>query len=431
MTATLPAAALRGAPHPLALLALALASACGGGGPTLDAGAADATPGSDAGSADAAAADAGELAEDAGAGDALPEDVGSEDAGAPWPPVVVDLERARPFERLSEYQLLRWRDGRFEYNDGVVPYELNTALFSDFALKARALYVPTGAVMRFHEREAFALPVGSVLVKSFLFAPDLRQPEEGRRLVETRLLVRYPEGWRAFPYLWREDGSDADYWVRGRVEVVPLIDPSGAPRVAQHLVPQRNQCLDCHEDEAGGRQVAIIGPKARHLNRTFVYDGEAKNQLVHLAELGLLEGLPPLDRVERAAALDSLVATSTEGWSAAEVERAARDYLDINCAHCHNPRAVQGVTSQLFLDAHNRDERALGICKVPGSAGSGAGGLRYDIVPGAPEASILMHRVETEVVGEMMPLIGRSLADALGVRLVRQWIRDMPARSCE
>ena len=116
--------------------------------------------------------------------------------------------------------------------------------------------------------------------------------------------------------------------------------------------------------------------------------------------------------------------------AASDLEAAARDYLDINCSHCHNPRGVQGVTSQLFLDRATTDTFHLGYCKRPGSAGAGTGGLTYDIVPGSAATSILVFRVETEEVGAMMPLLGRSLRHSRGAELLRAWIDAMPAVDC-
>ncbi len=417
------------------LISYCFAVACGGTpdapipADAADAGFADADAGfADAGFADAEPPDA--TFADA-APDASPLDTGATDSGAPWEPVQVDIDAARAPEQLSAFRFFRYQDGRFEYNSGVVPYALNTPLFSDYALKARAFWIPPGTQIRYESLATFDFPVGSALIKSFIVAPDLRQPERSPTLVETRVLIRHADGWRAYPYLWREDQTDADYFVRGRVSAVSFIDPDGVPRTAQYLVPQRNQCATCHEllDAQGDPQISLIGPKARHLNRVHDHGDGPINQLDHWAELGLLTGLPP--DAERPRAFDfERVATGTRSLTAMEIELGARDYLDINCAHCHNPRAVQGVTSQLYLNADNTDPFRLGICKEPGSAGSGAGGRRFDIVPGQPDASILIYRTESETAGELMPLLGRSLRDTHGAALLRAWIGQMPPRSC-
>ena len=149
--------------------------------------------------------------------------------------------------------------------------------------------------------------------------------------------------------------------------------------------------------------------------------------------MSALPALPLAALAEEPAAFDfaRLRAEGVGGLSAEEIERGARDYLDINCAHCHNPRGVQGVTSQLFLQHDAEDAFRLGVCKRPGSAGEGTGGLTFDIVPGDPDQSILVFRMETEEVGAMMPLLGRSLAHDEGVELVRAWIAAMEPRVCE
>lgn len=385
---------------------------------------------SDAGEPDAGAEDAApaDMAPDLGSTDAR-----STDAGEPWGPVHVDLERAGPPPRLSDFRFFQLVEGQPFYNEGVIPYDLNTPLFSDYALKWRAIYVPPGAKVQFRAREAFEFPVGSAIIKSFAIAPDLRAPDQDVRILETRVLVRYADGWRAFPYLWRDDRSDADYHARGAVLPLAFLDPRGEARVAQYLVPQRVQCLACHEqnDENRSPFLTILGPKARYLHRPFEYPEGSANQLEHWAARGVLEGLPSLEELDAAFDFAEVTATGTVGLGQASVERAARDYLDINCAHCHNPRATQGVTSQLYLNFDNEDRFRLGICKEPGSAGSGSGGLRFDIVPGNAEASILYYRTASETAGEMMPLLGRSLRDVPAVEVLRAWIDGLPPEPCD
>lgn len=343
-----------------------------------------------------------------------------------WGEVSFDLSLPRPAGPLSSIGLVRAKDGVITHHPEALPYELNTALFSDFAIKSRAIYLPPGTSMTYDAEEVFELPVGTILAKTFSFAPDLRAPDVGLRPVETRLLVRYPDGWRAFPFVWRADGADADYVPRGDVQTIELIDPHGEPRVAQYLVPQRNQCTNCHERATSGVvEFAPIGVRARHLNREGL-DGE--NQLERWARRGALVGLPAIEEIPSAHRSSSVPPSQLDDRT---LERAARDYLDINCAHCHSARAVQGKTSQLFLDHANTDRFRLGVCKEPGSAGPGSGGLRFDIVPGEPSRSILWHRVQTEEVGQMMPLVGRSLRDDVAVELIGAWISRMERRECD
>lgn len=425
-----------------AALAPGLLAVCAGCGDELS------TPPPDAGtmaSKDAEAADAG--AQDQGAPDLAAPDLGLPDAGMPdlgtpdlGPPdptfsgSPVVPRSGRPARLLSELQLiLRREDGKWVFNDRVVPYDLNAPLFSDFSIKDRAFYVPPGETIQYLEQGVFEFPVGSAILKSFSFAPDLRFPDADKRVIETRLLIRQEEGWRAYPYLWREDLSDADYFVRGKVQALDFIDPMGTPRTSVYLVPQRNQCLECHalKDDEDETFTTIIGPSARMLNRDGNYATGPTNQLQQLEAQGMLSGLPSLVDVDRAFDVTTLSATSTLSMSPAEIDRAARDYLDTNCAHCHNPRGIEGITSRLFLNYDAENLFNLGVCKEPGSAGGAARGRKYDIVPGDPEASIMWYRTATEEVGDMMPLVGRSLGDPVGSSLVWAWIEQLDAPPCD
>ena len=60
------------------------------------------------------------------------------------------------------------------------------------------------------------------------------------------------------------------------------------------------------------------------------------------------------------------------------------------------------------------------------AAGRGAGTRDFDIVPGAPDASILLYRMESTDPGIAMPELGRATVHKEGVALVRQWIESMP-----
>ncbi len=361
----------------------------------------------------------------------------SEESSQPEPAFefgVVSVDpSAAPAPLLSNYQLLHAEaDGTLRYNERVQRYSLNTQLFSDYALKDRVIYVPEGETVAYREDGVLDFPVGTAVVKTFSFPADLRSPQDEVRIIETRVMIHTADGWENYPYLWRADGSDADYAPIGAVEELSFVDGHGNEKTASYLVPQRNQCRSCHEirDESGDPTITLIGPKARHLNGPLDGDDANDNQLEAWASAGLLSGLPSSAR-PRVEAFDDDDLEDLEGASFEELDPLARGYLDINCGHCHNPNAVEGVASQLFLNIENEDPSKLGVCKRPGSAGKGTGGLQFDIVPGDADASILVFRVETELVGAMMPQIGRSLQHEAGAALIRAWVTAMPAQNCE
>jgi hypothetical protein len=51
--------------------------------------------------------------------------------------------------------------------------------------------------------------------------------------------------------------------------------------------------------------------------------------------------------------------------------------------------------------------------------------MRYTIVPGNPEESIMVYRMESTDPGIMMPELSRKLVHKEGVKLVKEWIRNM------
>ncbi len=364
--------------------------------------------------------------------DSMPQDTdtAAQELGEVWVPMDQD-----PPSDFAEMNLFSWdpATSTMTFNDGVVPYELNMPLFSDYTLKQRAIYIPVGESASYQENDTFDYPVGTLILKSFLVPADLREPDQNQRLMETRLLIRQADGWVQWPYTWAQDGRSAKLDRAGEIIPVSFINAAGETIDFTYLVPQKNQCAQCHEladsDNGGERYITPIGPKARHLNRdVMTLDGE-KNQLQFLADSGLLTGLPPLDQVDRSASLDTLADLSA--LSPEQLDESARDYLDINCAHCHNPEGVNGISSQLFLNHDNLDSFNLGTCKKPGSAGEGTGGFAYDIVPGNADESILVYRMETEELGAIMPLLGRNLVHTDGVALIRAWIDGMEPETCE
>ena len=136
------------------------------------------------------------------------------------------------------------------------------------------------------------------------------------------------------------------------------------------------------------------------------------NQLAQWQRMGYLDGLPEPAAVPRVA-----------GWQdpMASLDARARAYLDINCAHCHSA-VGPGNTSGLWLASDVSDPLRLGRCKLPIAAGHGTGNHRFGIVPGKPDESILTYRMVSNDPGVMMPELGRSVAHAEGVALIRAWI---------
>ena len=67
----------------------------------------------------------------------------------------------------------------------------------------------------------------------------------------------------------------------------------------------------------------------------------------------------------------------------------------------------------------------IGIFKKPVAAGRASADLKYSIVPGKPQESILLHRMNSLDPGVMMPESGRALLHIEGVELINDWIENL------
>jgi uncharacterized repeat protein (TIGR03806 family) len=353
------------------------------------------------------------------------------------PPPVHFFATGRP-EHLSDWHVVYRDGGRLAINQRVVPYDLNTPLFSDYAHKFRAVWIPAGGAAKYSATETFDFPVGTIISKTFYYpragasaAAVSRTYDQSRdfsgeglnlanvRLIETRLLVRREHGWEAFPYVWNADQSEAELARTGDEVALNLVSGDGASEPFTYVVPNENQCAGCHVTDLKTKSIAPIGPKARQLNRDYPYPEGAKNQLTHWQDIGYLTGLPALSEVARNA-----------NWrdESQPLDARARAYLEVNCSHCHNPKGPADTTA-LSFDIATVGDRHLGVCKPPVAAGKGTGDRTFDIVPGHPDDSILAFRLASKEPGMMMPEQGRSTVHVEGLELIRAWIAAMPG-SC-
>jgi len=333
-----------------------------------------------------------------------------------------DVKAPAP-ELLSQFGFFEGKMADLQPAPGVLPYDLNSPLFTDYAHKARFVWMPPGTTAQYHAEDAFSFPEGAILIKNFYYPVDFRQPDGPRRIVETRLLIRRTAAWEALTYIWNDDQTDAKLDLAGATLPVQWTHTDGKAMSIKYVVPNRNQCAGCHENS---KVLGPIGPKARNLNKDYKYATGAANQLTQWAAAGYLTGAPADPK-----AAPKLAAYETANLKDPQsVETAARAWLEINCAHCHNPNGPAN-TSGLDLRASQTDPVKYGICKTPVAAGRGAGSLDHDIVPGHPELSILMYRSESLDPGIMMPEVGRTLNHTEGLALLRQWIQSLPGQPCQ
>lgn len=240
---------------------------------------------------------------------------------------------------LAEYGFFLDAAGRVP-DARLIPYDLNTPLWSDGADKLRYVYVPEGEQVKADGDGLLQFPIGTAIIKTFAFGAG-----DDQRYIETRLLLHRADGWLALPYRWNDDQTEATLALAGAR--MPITTPAGEE--ISYRIPNKNQCKSCHSlDDA----VIPIGPKARNLS---------PDLLQRLADEGRLDVAPK-------------VSHALPRWTDARADNAAlaRAYLDVNCAHCHRPGGGAS-NSGLDLRWEQDDPFAIGVRKPPVAAGRGAG----------------------------------------------------------
>tara|TARA_B110000438_G_scaffold261240_1_gene271798 strand:+ start:506 stop:1543 length:1038 start_codon:yes stop_codon:yes gene_type:complete len=312
------------------------------------------------------------------------------------------LSKAPP-KYLSEFGFFQDMGNQMPSVD-VHPYSLVNPLFSDYTDKLRFVYVPEGQKLSYIRDKVFQFPLGSTLIKTFAYLNT--QGDMDAQLLETRLLINTAEGWKAISYVWNEDQTDAKRSVAGATIPTTFINSVGARVDVRYRAPNQNQCKECHQVN---QVMTPIGPKARNMNKNVSYVSGNMNQLLYWAAQGWIES--NLDA-------DSMQSYENESVN---IDERARAYLDINCGHCHIPGGSADTTG-LYLNLTEENKEHLGIFKKPVAAGRASGNLKYSIVPGKPNKSIMIYRMDSLDPGIMMPESGRALADDKGIKLISDWI---------
>lgn len=234
---------------------------------------------------------------------------------------------------LSQLNLFSGNMADLTLSTNVFEYDLITPLFTDYAHKLRLIALPQGQAMEY-DGEGFPIfPNGTVLAKTFFYNNDETNLSLGRKIIETRVLIRDNGAWTIGNYVWNQAQTDAVLDENQYTVPISWINEAGEAMSTNYVVPAANDCTKCHSN-AGN--VVAIGPKVRNMN--FEIDGI--NQLQKFIDAGHLIEAPSVNTI---AALPN--------WKdeALSLESRSRAYFDVNCAHCHSPGGFCEVQSTLDL----------------------------------------------------------------------------------
>jgi uncharacterized repeat protein (TIGR03806 family) len=276
---------------------------------------------------------------------------------------------------------------------GMIPYDVNSPLWSDNALKKRWFAIPDGAQISILPNGDWQFPIGSVLRKDFYL---------GTQIVETRLLKRHTDGgWGGYSFQWNAAGTEATLLSGDTPTVVNVAGQ-------EWTYPSQAQCFQCHTSDA----TFTLGPETAQLNKNFDYSGTLANQVMTYANIGLFDTALPETAFKIADYHDSVNYSVTER---------ARSYLHANCSNCHRPGGQgRGPADMRFSRTFNE----MNVCNVDPVAGNLGIPNAKLLVPGIPTESIISIRMHA-IDNTRMPLIGTSIVDTFGTQLIDQWITDI------
>ncbi len=281
-------------------------------------------------------------------------------------------------------------------SSGLIPYAVNAPFWSDGATKERWMALPNGSTITVGANDDWDFPSGTVLMKSF---------RVGTRLIETRLLLRHPDGvWGGFTYEWNAQQTDATLVQGGAVR-----DIGGGQ---QWIFPSESQCLTCHTAAAG----RSLGLETAQLNRPLLYPqtNRTANELLTLNSIGMFNPAIPDPAAE--PTMPDPADTS------APLANRARAWLHTNCAQCHRAGGPTAVGLDL---RYTVSFAATNTCNATPQAGDvGLGASARLIVPGNAGSSVLINRTNRRDANGMPPL-GSNQVDAAGVALLTAWVNGL------
>lgn len=330
----------------------------------------------------------------------------------------VDLSNDKPpLSKLSDYGFFLNDLEDLAAKSNVIEYEPSSSLFTDYAEKSRFIYFPKGSKATYNGNyKVLNFPLNTIIIKNFFYYTDARDPALGKRIIETRLLVKREDRWSAYEYEWNASQTDATRLVSGKnSSAISTITNDGVARnISGYLLPSESQCAECHSVNGS---FSPIGPKASNLNWVYNYAEGSMNQLDKWVEKGYLSttNLPPRNTiVSMPNYMDESVSDENRG----------RAYLDMNCAHCHSPFGkVVGNGFYVNYDYVGPDI-SKGIYKKPTTyQGSG---LTYNILPQDPDKSVVIYRMSNTNPAHIMPQLGRSVNHEKGIEIVSNYIEALP-----
>ena len=296
---------------------------------------------------------------------------------------------------------------------GVMPYTINAEPWQDGARYSRVIAVPGDRVIDLHPNNDLRLgnfegslrfPNKTVLAKTTTMdvfdSPESIQPQPRR--LETQVLQLIDGFWQAYSFVWNKEGTDAELSDGKGSDIdllIPdLLVPGGRRDLSWHFA-SRAECQLCH----GQRFGTVIG---------FTPEQLGEETTAQLKQLSIVANLPPPQRpsLTRVDDIDE------------SLTKRARSYLHANCAHCHHQG---GGGATVFDLSYHLPLKRTKLLDLPPAQGDFDLENARVVAPGDPYRSVLLYRMAKQGNGRM-PHLGSRRIDPAGLKLIHDWIANMP-----
>ncbi len=298
-------------------------------------------------------------------------------------PQTVDFE-----DNLSSYEIYQGEMADLAPTEDFHLLELSSTLFTDYAYKQRLIKIPSGTQIQDLNDDSISFPDGTILVKTFYYLNDERDAKEGKRIIESRLLIKENNSWNVATYTWNDSQTEARLELDGDDTRVSWLDSNGNNLSTAYHIPSKNECGTCHQSKS---KLTPIGPTLRNLNREVIRHGENINQITYLQSVGLIN-----DRID----ITDLPQIADYKNSELELSVRGRAYLDMNCAHCHNPNGWDKSNERNF---DFRNETPLEQTGILGKE----------------------EKIARNLVNGRMPFVGTTMIDEEGVQLIVDYLNNL------
>lgn len=314
-----------------------------------------------------------------------------------------------PYPNLSQYRFFVGEMSDLHPNERVLPYDVITPLFTDYAKKKKFIWMPEGTSASYaSDNNVLDFPDGAVMVKSFYY--NNVQPYNTKKILETRLIYKKDGQWHFADYIWNEDQTEATFSLAGHNVPLEWIDDNGTTRNITYRIPSEQECFTCHKEF---NISSPIGPKPQNMNKDYPYEDGAMNQLEKWISVGYLTNNIPAD-------INTVVDWTDETQS---LESRWRAYVDMNCSHCHREGSHCDYRPLRLAWSETSDVTNLGVCVVPDEEVNSS--LTHIIARGNVARSVMNYRVGTVEEQYRMPLLGRTIVHEEALELLQQYINSL------